>query len=905
MMASLWSALIFLKLIQLASSQPEISFPFNAQLPPAARIDKFFSYTFSPYTFKSESEISYSLGRHPQWLSLESNGRRLYGTPQANSVEPGSVVGQVTEIVARDGSGSTTMNATLVVSRNDPPTVRIPLPDQIGKFGNFSAPSAVLMYPSVDFGYSFDPDTFQPRGLSYYAVSADSSPLPAWIKFDAGSLTFSGKTPPAESLIQPPQTFDFKLVASDIVGFSAASISFSIVVGSRKLTADKPVVVLNATRGSQLTYTGLGDDIRLDGKKLSVDELKATAQGLPGWLSFDAKTGTLSGTPNQGDPSTNFTVGFQGPSSTSVNVLVIVNVATNLFASTLEDVMVRPGDNFQLDLSSHFRDAADVDVRVAVSPEQSWLRVDGLQLSGLVPTSARGSFEVSVEAASKSSDLRESDSFTVAFLAPDGTTSSASASLLSSPTSTMVSGAQTSSPVTDLAATPPGRASTKKIVLATILPIVSISFLVMVLVCVFRRRRATATYISNKYRSGMVGAVASSMHVNESASSSMREVGGVEGSFVRGNTPFKAAKTAYGDGQSQSSRRRSSETLGRLPTLDLALPQVHLGGYSRTATIRSVGSAGSEDGRRSWFTVEGTTTGERSLGSEAASQRSGGTLPETRIQIRPSFLPNPDLSDFRSDLDMSIAAVEELSSVQPTPVVAYERRQQDGRHLSVGHSSVVTSSSAALPTLSEKQGREEAGEAEDSRPNWERLGDSEAEESVGELPEPGRAPYGRRMVTGEWRESESAKTSKSFVTETSFGSSENWRVIGKREGQGAASVSYKSLVDEAPFNPARGTGTTREEGRTQDEGGSEVLMSPSQWGNETGLAMMRPRRPPSSRASDGPVGSGKGSLGGLGVVPSPGGSRGGEEEEGSARAGAGWGREESEMISEGSFKVFL
>ncbi|KKY32466.1 putative polarity establishment cellular [Diaporthe ampelina] len=241
---------------------PIISFPINSQVPPVARTSQPFSYVFpqSTFTSSSGSPLSYSLKDPPSWLSIDSDRRRLYGTPQDADIAPGTVVGVPITLVASDSTGSTPLSVTLVVSRNPGPAVHVPVSDQIQSFGTYSEPSSILLYPDRKFLLAFAPDTFidaQAQSLNYYAVTTDNSPLPAWVSFDQGTMAFSGTTPPFASLVEPPQTFSLKLIASDITGFSAASIAFSIVVGSHALTASQPRIILNATIGTLVSYTGL------------------------------------------------------------------------------------------------------------------------------------------------------------------------------------------------------------------------------------------------------------------------------------------------------------------------------------------------------------------------------------------------------------------------------------------------------------------------------------------------------------------------------------------------------------------------------------------------------------------------------------------------------------------------
>ncbi|KAF5962256.1 Bud10-like protein, partial [Fusarium bulbicola] len=298
-MTSFILVVLLLTVSGLTRSQPTINYPINSQLPPVARVDEPFSYVFSRYTFRSDSKISYSLGDAPKWISIDSKDRRLYGIPTNDTVPSGDVVGQTVEIIAKDDSGSTLLSSTLVVSRNKGPSLKTPLLEQIKDFGDYSPPSSLISYPSTELRFTFDADTFeyQPNMINYYATSGDGSPLPAWMRFDAGSLAFSGETPPFESLIQPPQTFDFQLVASDIVGFSAVSVAFSVIVGRHKLSVDNPNITLNTTRGKKLAYSGLADGLKLDNKPVKIDDIDISADGMPDWLSLDKKTWDIEGTP--------------------------------------------------------------------------------------------------------------------------------------------------------------------------------------------------------------------------------------------------------------------------------------------------------------------------------------------------------------------------------------------------------------------------------------------------------------------------------------------------------------------------------------------------------------------------------------------------------------------------------
>lgn len=394
-------AVLLLIQVALVQTAPTLSFPINSQVPPAARIGELLSFSFSSSTFTTsadDSTLIYTLENDPpSWLSVDSNTRRLYGTPQDDDVGPGTVVGVPFTLVATDSTGSTAAdNVTLVVSRNAAPTIQIPLTEQIQSFGNYSEPSSILYRPDTNFNFTFAQGTFSSPSvpvLSYYAISSnDDSPLPSWISFDAASLSFTGTTPPSSSLVEPPQTFSLKLIASDIVGFSGVWVKFSIVVGSHTLSANDPNVALNVTAGKSLEYTGLMGDITLDGLPASPSNVNATAVNLPSWLSFDEASWNISGKAPTRSNSTSFCIIFQDDFSDTLNVTFDVQILGNssLFSSAFPTLTVEPGKHLSFNLDPYLIDSTDVTVKADIAPATPWLSWDAfsLALSGVVPSSA-------------------------------------------------------------------------------------------------------------------------------------------------------------------------------------------------------------------------------------------------------------------------------------------------------------------------------------------------------------------------------------------------------------------------------------------------------------------------------------------------------------------------------------
>ncbi|KAI9167759.1 Axial budding pattern protein 2 [Paramyrothecium foliicola] len=865
-----FAIVVALQLLQVANAQPTISFPFNSQLPPVARIDREFSYVFSSYTFKSDSDIKYSLGAHPAWLSLNGDERRLFGRPEDKNVPSGDVVGQNVEIIATDSAGSTTLNATLVVSRHKGPSIKIPVADQMQKLGRHSAPSTLLAYPQSTFRYTFDPNTFnhEPDMINYYAVSANSSPLPSWVKFDSSTLTFYGTTPSFETLVQPPQTFNFELVASDIVGFSAVSLPFSIMVGVHKLTAENPIVTLSTVRGSKVSYDNLKDEIKLDGRTPQSQDLKVSTSELPPWLAFDLNTWKVEGTPKESDHSTNFTIKFGDVFQDTLEVMFMVKVATGLFQTTFEDIQVKAGEDMEVDLAPYFRNPQDIEIKVNTEPSRDWLKVSGLKLIGTVPDDAAGNTKVSVEAASRLFGLKETETLGMQFIALDKLTSTSTSPISkSTTTSARASQSQTDESFSDedpMANEDKGF-STGKILLATLLPILAVAFILMFLICFMRRRRAArSNYLNSKIRHNISKPIVGSLRVNGS-DASVQHIEKIPDTRATEKNDFTPAATGYTEMESQTStvtqRSGSSENISAS-----ALPR----GYMADSRIRMSANPShmSTEDRQSWFTVEGTATApasERAVGSQPNIR----AYPESRQQLLPApefRVESPGGSVAGSvDFGVPLFGDRDHYGSQHTAIVAYNATGRVRARESSDALSTTTSSSAALPgsgpdgdyRVAKSISISKAPRTVRSSSQPSPLTSDSSEEKLDELRALNRARVSsvqwltrQHESGGAWYDVESSNGSKSLGTgSASFGSTENWRSIVRHETR---SPTYGELVDAAPFHPSRPStvmiaGVLRD-GALPGERDGEEWMSPSRWGpSDPGLK--RRTEPPTSRSS--------------------------------------------------------
>ncbi|KAK4131192.1 hypothetical protein BT67DRAFT_345808, partial [Trichocladium antarcticum] len=419
-----------LLLARLSAAVPTISFPINSQVPPVARIGEPFSFVFSAATFSSTSPVTFSLSNPPRWLSIDSGARRLFGTPREGDVAQGRVAGVPVNLVATDESGSTTLTATLVISRSPGPRVEIPLEEQAPGFGLFSKPSSILAPPGAPFSFDLDPNTFSKSAgapINYYATMADNTPLPAWISFDPSSLSFHGQTPPPESLIQPPQRFSLQVVASNVVGFVGASLGLDIVVGNHRFVADETTIVLHAAPGAPVSYTGLRGNVKVEGKPATLQNAHiASTTNIPPWLSVDNGTWHITGVAPIAAESTNFTITMQDIFSDTLDLTVVVRVAadrTGLFTGDLPKLTVTAGRPFSFSLGPYLSSPQDTEISVETGSATPWIQFNSrtFTLSGNTPADLKDSAaDVQMKARRRDSKTSVSLSLNIVIRAASG-----------------------------------------------------------------------------------------------------------------------------------------------------------------------------------------------------------------------------------------------------------------------------------------------------------------------------------------------------------------------------------------------------------------------------------------------------------------------------------------------------
>ena len=224
----------------------------------------------------------------PFWLNFSAATRSFTGTPPAAGL--GNLEILVTATDAFGLTATADFLLTVEAAVNRAPTVLNALTQKtVNEDGLWT-----FAVPTTTFVDSDAGDT-----LTLSASLANGDPLPAWLSFNATTRTFSGT--PLNANVGP---LGIKVVATDGPGVSTSS-SFEVQVNNANdaPTVNGSLTAQNATGGQAFSYavpmTGasaafvdqdVGDVLTLSAKLVNGD-------ALPSWLSFNAATGTFSGTP--------------------------------------------------------------------------------------------------------------------------------------------------------------------------------------------------------------------------------------------------------------------------------------------------------------------------------------------------------------------------------------------------------------------------------------------------------------------------------------------------------------------------------------------------------------------------------------------------------------------------------
>ncbi len=231
----------------------------------SATQDAAYSYTLVATDSDVGDSVTFSAVTLPSWLSFNAATGVLSGTPANANVGSHAVVLRATDV---DGLTAEQSFSIAVANVNDAPTIS----------------STALTSATQDAAYSYtlvatDSDVGD-------SVTLSAVTLPSWLSFNAATGVLSG-TPTNANV----GSHAVVLRATDVDGLTAEQ-SFSIVVAN---VNDAPTITssaqTSATQDAAYSYTLVATDSDVG------DSLTLSAVTLPSWLSFNAATGVLSGTP--------------------------------------------------------------------------------------------------------------------------------------------------------------------------------------------------------------------------------------------------------------------------------------------------------------------------------------------------------------------------------------------------------------------------------------------------------------------------------------------------------------------------------------------------------------------------------------------------------------------------------
>jgi axial budding pattern protein 2 len=373
---------------QTLEAAPILNFPVNSQVPPVGRLWEEFNFTIAKSTFiGSEDAIDYSLLHEPSWLHFDNATRTFFGKVPGDQAGPTKF-----ELIASDSAGSTHHGVTFIVTAQSGPHKGEAILPQLGKVGPTSAPASLFLYPLKPFSITFTPDTFSNTtdDTAFYATSADNSPLPSWLQFDAFNLGFSGTSPPLVSPTAKPQAYGVRLIASNIAGFGEAEITFQIVVGYQILAFSKTSHTIEVIPGQAFESEPLRKDLMLDGSSVDDTELTSVTSNAPAWAELDTEQISLSGTPPRGVTSQSVLVEVadtHGDTANATISLVVSRSLIKLFVRDLAPVTTTSGQEFRYTIDQATLSTKDVQVTANLNNASSWLTYDATTktFSGHVP----------------------------------------------------------------------------------------------------------------------------------------------------------------------------------------------------------------------------------------------------------------------------------------------------------------------------------------------------------------------------------------------------------------------------------------------------------------------------------------------------------------------------------------
>ncbi|WP_429117645.1 putative Ig domain-containing protein, partial [Aeromonas veronii] len=284
----------------------------------------------------------------PGWLSFNPATGTFSGTPTNGDV--GNINIRVTATDSSNALVSSTFVLT-VVNTNDAPTAGNIANQSVNEDAALSFTLPANTFADVDVGDS----------LTLSATLADGSALPGWLSFNPATGTFSG-TPTNGDV----GNINIRVTATDSSNALVSSTFVLTVVNTNDAPTAGSIANQSVNEDAALSFTLPANtfaDVDV-GDSLTLSATLADGSALPGWLSFNPATGTVSGTPTNGDVGNiNIRVTATDSSNASVSstfVLTVVNTNDAPTAGSIANQSVN--EDAALSFTLPANTFADVDV---------------------------------------------------------------------------------------------------------------------------------------------------------------------------------------------------------------------------------------------------------------------------------------------------------------------------------------------------------------------------------------------------------------------------------------------------------------------------------------------------------------------------------------------------------------
>lgn len=225
-------------------------------------------------TLRYELELADG-GPMPSWLQFDAATGNISGTP--GFADSGELLFKLTAI-DKVGASASDVFRLKVENTDQAPQVQHPVAAQ-------HATEAVMFSVTLPSDTFVDPE----GGWLSVELTVGGAPLPAWLHFDAATLTMSGMPGDADTGVMA-----LRLTAKDAAG-NAAFIDYTLDIAN---VNQAPVLLQVAANQSVEDGVAFNYVLPADmfGDADAGDSGVLSIEGLPSWLSYDAHSRSLSGT---------------------------------------------------------------------------------------------------------------------------------------------------------------------------------------------------------------------------------------------------------------------------------------------------------------------------------------------------------------------------------------------------------------------------------------------------------------------------------------------------------------------------------------------------------------------------------------------------------------------------------